>query len=140
MGAFVLLAGPLTFFLSASAVALLSLSLAVLLISLIHDGQCLLQGLCVLRILQDLVHLQEVRFLTFGDALDANGHLLRAVLLLLLLPSAAATVASVTVTVSFLTARLLVQEAQEHGIIRVAVLDPALVHLARLPVVGRTRR
>jgi len=113
---------PLVLAFALSFLSLALLSLLSLLVPLLNNRQGLVQRVGVLRILENLIHLQEVSLLSFWNSLDAYRHLLGAIVLLSLLLLLGARVFIIAATHRF------VEKAQEHGVVFLAVL--------RFPVVG----
>lgn len=101
--------------------------LSVLLIVVIDNRQALLQGLRILSVLKDLVHLQEVCFLAFGYAFNAHGQFLWPALLPLPLPLALPALAASGA--SFPGAGLFVQKAEEHGVAILKILSTAALRM-----------
>lgn len=114
MGRFVLLAGTVSLALALSAPRILAVLLVV-----VYDRQALLQRLRILGVLQNLVHLQKVRFLTFRNPFDTDGQFLWTALLSLPLSALAALPAS------FAGGWLLVKKTEEHGVAVLKILPAA---------------
>lgn len=103
--------------------------LSVLLIVVIDNRQALLQGLRILSVLEDLVHLQEVCFLAFGYAFNAHGQFLWPALLPLTLTLPLALPALAASGASFPGAGLFVQKAEEHGVAVLKILSTAALRM-----------